>query len=123
MELPIVGVHPVIIRCVLRPDLMRHNGMETGRVLHKEGLHVGNLKKAVIVAGNTVIPDHCPTLFNSSLDGIHLNNLIADFLHQRGQDCLVNAWEAFRVRQIFNRQLCKALRQAGFLLHIPGNLI
>ena len=123
MELPIVGVHPVIIRCVLRPDLMRLNGMETGRVLHKECLHVGNLKQAVIIAGHAVIPDHCPALFNGSLDDIYLNDMITDFLHQSRQDTFIDAREHFRIHQILNSRFTEALRQTGFIFDVPGNFI
>ena len=110
MEQPIVGVHPVVVRRVLFPNTMRLNCMETGRVLHEKGLHVGNLKKTVIIAGYAVIPDHRAALLNGSLDHVHLDDAITDFLHQRCQDTLVDAREYFRIHQILNSQFAEALR-------------
>ena len=102
---------------------MRLNGVEPGRVLHEEGLHIGNLKKTVIIAGHAVIPDHRAALLNGSLDHIHLNDVIADFLHQRCQDTLVDAWEHFRIHQILNGQLAEALWQPSFIFDVPGNFV
>ena len=102
---------------------MRLNGVEPGRVLHKEGLHVGNLKKTVIIAGYAVVPDHCAVLLNGSFDHVNLNDVIADFLHQRCQDTLVDARENFRIHQILNSQFAKALRQPSFIFDVPGNFV
>ena len=50
MEQSVICIHPVIVRGILLPNPMRFNGMETGRVLCKERLHIGNLKQALVVA-------------------------------------------------------------------------
>ena len=102
---------------------MRLNGVKPSRVLHEEGLHVGDLKKTVIIAGHAVIPDHRAALLNGSLDHIHLNDVIADFLHQRCQDTLVDAREHFRIHQILNGQFAESLRQTCCIFDVPGNFI
>ena len=102
---------------------MRLNGVEPSRVLHEEGLHVGDLKKTVIIAGHAVIPDHCAAFLNGSFDHVHLDDVIADFLHQCCQDTLVDARENFRIYQILNGQLTEALRQPSLIFNVPGNFV
>ena len=110
VELPVVAVHTIIVRRVLLPNPMRLHGVEPGGVLQKERLHIGDLQQPFIIAGYAVVPDHRPPLFHGGLDGVHLNDLVADLLHQRRQDALVDAGEHFGVRQVFNGQLRETLR-------------
>ena len=123
MEQAIVGVHPIIAFCVFFPDALCFCGMEPGRMLLKEALHIGYLQNAVIEVFKRLVPCTGSPFFDCGNNRIHINDMVADLCHQLGQNHLVDAREALCRCQIVHRQLFKSLMKAGFLLNISSHII
>ena len=118
----VIGVHSIKVSRIGLPDALRICHMEAGRMLGKKGLHIGYLEQPLIVAANRAVPRHGPALFGNLLDCIHLDDLVADFPHQGGQNALVDAGETLGVYQILYTEGRKPLEQACFIFHIAGQL-
>ena len=123
MELTVVGIHLIVIGSIGFPNLMRLRQMEAGSVVMEELLHIRNLQQALIVAAHCIIPSQSSTLFDNAADGIHIDDIVADILHQKLQHALVDAGEALGIHQILHRHLHKAVAEPGFVLYETGNLI
>ena len=123
MELTIVGIHLIVISSIGFPNLVRLRQMEAGSVVMEELLHIGNLQQTLIVAAHSIVPSQSSTLFDNATNSVHIDNIIADVLHQELQHTLVDAGEAFGIHQIFHCHLHKAVAKASFVLNETSNLI
>ena len=82
MELAVIPVHPVIVRNIRLPELVRLRNVESPGMLYKKRLHIGNLKNSLIIACCIRIPGFCPPLFYHLVNGIHRDHLVTDLGHQ-----------------------------------------
>ena len=123
MELTVVGVHLIVISSIGFPNLMRLRQMESGGMVMEELLHIGNLQQALIVAAHCIVPSQSSTLFDNAADGIHIDDIVTDVLHQEFQHALVDAGEALGIHQILHRHLHEAVAESCFVFHKAGNLI
>ena len=89
----------------------------------EERLHIRHLKQTFVIAGYKVIPHQSSTLFDNGANGIHIDDIIADFFHQDFQDTLIDAWEALCISQILNIQLHKPCAESCFILYETGDII
>ena len=119
--LAIIGIHVVIIFCVLFPDISCLYGMETCRVLQEERLHLCYLKNALVVAFHILIPCQSSTLFDRIRNHIYIDNVIADFSHKLCQDAFVDAREHLGTYQVIQRHLLEAFSENEFFFHISQN--
>ena len=100
MKLPIIGIHPVVVLGVLLPDFCGFNRMEARLMLTPEHVHIAQLRNAVVVAGEVLIPSHTATLIDDGNDHIRLHNAVDDLIHHLRQDDFMNAREALRIGKI-----------------------
>ena len=123
MEQTVVSVHLIIAFGVFLPDSLCFCGMESGRVFLEEALHICNLQNTVIKILKWLIPCTGSTFLHRPRNGIHINDMVADFGHQLCQNHFVDAWEALCTNQIVNRQFFKPLMQTCFIFHISCHII
>ena len=122
MEQAVTGIHFVILGCILLPDLLCLGGMESCSMFLKERLHVGHLQDTFIVIPDLCIPDGRTPFLNSHPDGIHVNDVVADLLHQLDQDHFVKAGEDLRIYKVADFQLHKPCRKLQLFSHSLCNL-
>ena len=117
MELPVAGIHTVIILRVVLPQVFGNRLMESCCVLLEERLHLRNLQQPFIIAGHKVVPNHGAAFFYCGLNCLNLDDMILDLGHQLGQDHFIDAEEAFRIHQIFDGQFDEARIQPQLILN------
>ena len=123
MEQTVIGIHLIVAFRVFFPDAFCFCGMEPGRMLLKEALHICHLQDTVIEIFKRLVPCTGSPLFNGRSNRIHINDMVTDLCHQLGQNRLVDAREALCRCQIVHCQLFKSLMKAGFLLNISSYII
>ena len=123
VEQTVVSVHLIIAFGVFLPDALCFCGMESGRVFLEEVLHICNLQNTIIKILKRLIPCTGSTFLHRSRNGIHINDMVADFGHQLCQNHFIDAREALCTNQIVNRQFFKPLTQTCFIFHISCHII
>ena len=122
MEPAVPAVHDIVFRGVLLPDLRRFHGVEAAGVLLEEGLHPGHLQNALIEVLYPLIPDAGTAFFNDLQDGIRIDDMVTDVIHQLDEDDLMDGREDLGIQKVGNGKLHEAFRQLQLVLGIFGDL-
>ena len=109
VKLPVIGIHDVIGGGVFLPDLLRQGVVESGGMGLVKRLHIGKLQNAFIEMLQRLVPCAGAPLFHGLCNDVHVNQMVADVLHQLDKNHLVNAGEHLGAEQVGYFKIHKAL--------------
>ena len=82
-----------------------------------ECVHVGNLHDSIKEVLKIIEPGAGPSLVRNLPDLIRINDVIPDICHDPGQEYFIDAREALRICQDFQRDLRKSSRELQLCLN------
>lgn len=105
MELPVVGVHAVVVARVGVPDLLRARQVEACCVAAQEVHHVASLDEGVVAVFVLLVPEGRPAALDDLHERIRVQEVVDGILQEFRQDDGIDAGEEVKAAELAEREV------------------